>query len=429
MWVDNCDRAVYWMKVCLVLSDVTYPPVEGLAEQSLLLVQALVGAKVDVDVFALCKNPAAVDLDRLRSDIGIDLSGRLVPYYGTRLACGWKNRLRLLRPASPAAKLARQLTSSNYDVIHLDGTAAAGLFRFNDAHRMLVSWIDAAARRNLIFAWTFLRNGDRAFVKHLAAAVAAAALELTARSRRTTWHVVSEIDSSHLRRMYGVRCVAIPVVTPIDTRYIGEASEVPVRNRNRNPEKLRILVLADLRHHHMMVGFNLLANRVLPHVSKLSECHIVVLGRADRAALAGARLADYGDSLSILGWVPDFVAQLRMADIVLLPDFVGTGIKNRAVQSLAAGCAVLGTPCSFDGLPVVHREHALVGELQGDWPKLLDEVIADADLRQRLGGRASDAVTGLDVDSVGRHWSALYESVCANRTVPQAPSGSAKTSR
>ena len=75
-----------------------------------------------------------------------------------------------------------------------------------------------------------------------------------------------------------------------------------------------------------------------------------------------ALLACASDAITITGRVPDIRPYFEHALIFVSPLRLGAGIKNKVLEALAMGAAVVATPLSCDGIPVVPGEHVLLGE-------------------------------------------------------------------
>ncbi|HYO88430.1 MAG TPA: glycosyltransferase family 4 protein [Candidatus Limnocylindrales bacterium] len=130
----------------------------------------------------------------------------------------------------------------------------------------------------------------------------------------------------------------------------------------------------------------LLAREILPAVqARRPEARLWLVGNApppDVQALASG-------SVTVSGNVPDMLPYLQQAAVFVSPLRLGAGIKNKVLEALAAGCPVVGTPLSFDGIAVEDGATALIAPLQG-LPQAIGRLLDDPALAARLsaGGRA-----------------------------------------
>lgn len=112
---------------------------------------------------------------------------------------------------------------------------------------------------------------------------------------------------------------------------------------------------------------------------------LVSYGRADAALL---RPMAGRPGVTLAGWVPDFAAALRDADIVLFTDRRDCGIKNRVVQAMAAGRPVVATPEAAAGTGAQDGIHLLVRETPQEMVAAVDMLLSDAGAAARLSAAA-----------------------------------------
>ena len=123
-----------------------------------------------------------------------------------------------------------------------------------------------------------------------------------------------------------------------------------------------------------------LANVVLPQVrAQIPDAKLYLVGNAPPKELAS--LAD--EHLIVTGRVPEMRPYLARATVFVSPLRIGAGIKNKVLEALAAGCPVVATPLSVDGITVEHGRDALIADLDA-LPEAAVGVLRDADLQQRL---------------------------------------------
>jgi hypothetical protein len=145
-----------------------------------------------------------------------------------------------------------------------------------------------------------------------------------------------------------------------------------------------VLVLADLRQPHMRACYDaLLTNVIEPLRNAGFGARVLTLGRAKLPGATKARLALL--NVEYLDWVPDFDGLLSAADVVVLPDAVGTGLKNRTVRALGQGRAVIGSPSAFEGIAIVNREHAFISETAKEMLSGVIELLGDEGLKAGAG--------------------------------------------
>ncbi len=104
----------------------------------------------------------------------------------------------------------------------------------------------------------------------------------------------------------------------------------------------------------------------------------------------------------------------RMADLVLVPLSAGTGVSRKTLEAMAFGKAILATTVGFRGIPVATGTHGIVCDDLAVYPDRIIEILADADVRRRLGAAARAAVAAYDYRTVYRR----YLDVIAARRSP-----------
>jgi glycosyltransferase involved in cell wall biosynthesis len=265
---------------------------------------------------------------------------------------------------------------AGYDAVYLEGAAAAGLLRKSWAGRAVVNWIDPGSRRRLRFAEA--AASIPAKLRQWAAAALAFLLEASLKHRDVTWVVVSEGDAGYLRRVHGHSdTTAIPVMLP----------DLPSSITHDAAGSIVLTVYADLREEHMWRAFEALATRVLrPACETLPELRIKVLGRLVPSGEQLARLPEL--PISFIGWSEDHLGELQRSEIVLLPDRVGTGLKNRAIQCLGLGCAVVGTSVAFESVPVTGGKEAAIADTDEAMLAAILRLARDAELRADMASTA-----------------------------------------
>jgi len=284
-----------------------------------------------------------------------------------------------------------------YDVVHIETAGLAPLIkRFSD-RPVVWSLVDSPSyRKKRLYKYNTgtVREG-RQFVEWKVAQ----RLESKYGPYADVVHVVSEREASYLNDQYaGIRARAIPVALP-----------ETVTNHSRNDRvKNRVAVLGNRDVPYIREG---ISEYVLPAVGDISEqikdLQVVLLGRGTMEIPER-----YSDIVHQPGWVDEYIAELTQASVAVIPDPVGSGIKNRTVQSLALGLPVAGTRYAFEGIDI---DPNLVGgkfNTPRELRNVLETVLTDATTRELMGERGRAFVTDrFDPDSVTTSWIEIYQYV------------------
>jgi glycosyltransferase involved in cell wall biosynthesis/O-antigen/teichoic acid export membrane protein len=128
-----------------------------------------------------------------------------------------------------------------------------------------------------------------------------------------------------------------------------------------------------------------------------------------------------GDGVMVTGRVPDLIPYVERAAVVAAPIRLGGGMRVKVLEALAAGKAVVASSLAVEGLDVRDHDQLLVAETDEEFADGIARVLADRELRVRLGERArSWARENLTWDaSVAAH-ERLYERLLAAPTVAEA---------
>ncbi|MBI4434415.1 glycosyltransferase [Candidatus Uhrbacteria bacterium] len=104
-----------------------------------------------------------------------------------------------------------------------------------------------------------------------------------------------------------------------------------------------------------------------------------------------ARLRRYLErdpNIILTGYLEDFRPTIWNATLVISPLQMGAGIKNRVLQAMAMGKAIVASPLSVDGISAEHRKHLLVATNAGEFVRYTRLLIEDGRERLRLSREA-----------------------------------------
>jgi len=393
------------VRCTLILSDLTYPPSQGLHEQSLATARLLAGLSREFQIFIYCKDSRALDEAALLRELPGDPEVTIIPYDGSHIRRGWSNLL--LGTMRPTEKnIASEVARFNPDFVHLDMAVAAGLHRVFRNIPGVISWMDPGSRRQFRFA--FAARG-RTRVPHFAAGLMFFLFEILCRSRNKVWHIVSPSDERYMKRAHSGQHV---VQIPVSMTSLGGSAATDLRAEDISGADrysgTKALIFLDLRVPHLYASFESLVEEcLLPLAASGLTVRYTLLGRVD----ADDRLKSLckGLEMDYLVWVDDFVGTLAGFDFVVLPDRVGTGLKTRAVHALAAGCAVIGTSFAFEGIELQTGRHAVVADSWLEWREGIRQLATDSHLRNRLKLCAPESAAPFEADAVASRWEDLYK--------------------
>jgi polysaccharide biosynthesis protein PslH len=90
----------------------------------------------------------------------------------------------------------------------------------------------------------------------------------------------------------------------------------------------------------------------------------------------------------VTGHVRDLAPYIARAAVVAVPLRLGSGMRVKVLEALAAGKPVVASPLAIEGLGVVDGEQLLTAETDDEFAERISRVLDDDDLRARLGADA-----------------------------------------
>lgn len=123
-----------------------------------------------------------------------------------------------------------------------------------------------------------------------------------------------------------------------------------------------------------------LATDILPRVwAEFPDVRLLLVGNApppELQVLANERVI-------VTGRVPALLPYLQSATLFVCPLRLGAGIKNKVLEALAAGCPVVVTPLSVDGIDAENGRDLLIADMEA-LPAAVIDLLRDPDLQRKL---------------------------------------------
>lgn len=178
-------------------------------------------------------------------------------------------------------------------------------------------------------------------------------------------------------------CTRVTAVPPgVDMSRLGP--------RTRRPEPGTVLFVGHMEHLPNADALAHLYQDIWPRVkASLPGARLRVAGTGTREELGricpalAARLAD-DPSVEVLGFVPDLQEVMDRTAAMAAPIRLGSGVRNKIIESLAAGLPVVTTPRGAEGLSVSHGRELLIADTAERFAEELVRVLADSELQARL---------------------------------------------
>lgn len=134
-----------------------------------------------------------------------------------------------------------------------------------------------------------------------------------------------------------------------------------------------------------VVAAELLVRDILPLVrASVPEARVVLAGRDPTRAVQALA----GPHVEVTGSVPDLRPYLAGATLVACPMVSGSGVKNKVLEAMAMGRALVGTPLAVEGLDIEAGRHVAVANDPAGLARAIVGLLRDAPARLRMGEAA-----------------------------------------
>lgn len=195
--------------------------------------------------------------------------------------------------------------------------------------------------------------------------------QMLGRASRTLF--VSEVDAGVYRRFFPGRPVAV-VPNGVDTEYFAPTMT--------EPDLANVVFEGNMNYGPNIDTAKRLVHEVFPLLStRVRDARICIVGRDPPPEVQ--RLAS--DRVEVTGTVPDIRPYLAKATVFACPMRLGSGIKNKILQSWAMARPVVATPESLGGLSACDGVNILVRDRPDEFAEAVAQLILDPARAAALG--------------------------------------------
>jgi glycosyltransferase involved in cell wall biosynthesis len=153
---------------------------------------------------------------------------------------------------------------------------------------------------------------------------------------------------------------------------------------------LSLVYLGNFNHSPNVDSALLLVNEILPRVRALVPGVCLSIVGAEPTPEISALAAP--DEVIVTGWVEDTRLYLAEASLAVFPIRLGVGIRNKILESMAMGKAVVTTPLGAAGLHPRHGENIWVASSVEDFAQAIVTLLRDPPMAARMGLQAREFI-------------------------------------
>lgn len=220
----------------------------------------------------------------------------------------------------------------------------------------------------------------------------------------TQIHVVSPVDELYLKKLNKkINITVIPIAV--------EDSYLNYQMKCTNSGKYTLLFTGYLHNTGILNGLIEFIDKGLSRVMNVfPDLQFIVISKnPPEEILEKARIIP---NIKIIEWVENYLQALLGADVIIMPDKTGTGLKNRVLQAFALGLPVIGSPIALEGFDFINGIHAFQCSLPIEMAEKIILLLHNEGLRKKIGIAARKlARDKYSLDIIGSKWVKLFNEV------------------
>ena len=146
---------------------------------------------------------------------------------------------------------------------------------------------------------------------------------------------------------------------------------------------------------------------------KMPDVHFFVVGRSP---VNNIKKLSKDKNIVVTGFVEDMITYINKADVVICPMRMGGGIKNKILEAMALGKAIVSTSIGVEGIDVIQGENIMIADSPTEFAENVLKLLNDQSLRNRIANNACVLINERYTwDKCSRRYEELYVDLLSNR--------------
>jgi glycosyltransferase involved in cell wall biosynthesis len=193
--------------------------------------------------------------------------------------------------------------------------------------------------------------------------------------------VVTQQDKELLESLNPrIRCMVIPIGVDVDYFSPIDIDEEPSC----------LTLLARLQYPVAITNVVYFYNEIFPLIRRENpDVKLYLVGRDPGKEIIDLSL---DPSVSVTGYVKDVRPYLAKSTVFVSPEILGTGMKNKILEAMSMGKAVVTTTLGAQGITIRNREHLVIADTPEEFAKETASLLTDQLKRAALGTSARKLV-------------------------------------